>query len=74
MNLESLLQQVAEGSLSPDDAAEQLRRHGTRDLGFATIDTDRQRRRAFPDRALHRLVPDGRGGFDVRPLGAAGAR
>jgi len=49
MNLESLLQQIADGTLPPDQAAAQLRQGGFRDLGFARIDTDRPRRRAFPE-------------------------
>jgi len=49
MNLEHLLQQIADGRLSPGDAAQQLQSGGFRDLGFARIDTDRPRRRAFPE-------------------------
>ena len=49
MNLESLLQQIADGTLSPADAASQMKQGGFRDLGFAHIDTDRPRRRAFPE-------------------------
>jgi pyridinium-3,5-biscarboxylic acid mononucleotide synthase len=49
MNLESLLQRIADGSLSPADAAVQLSQGGYRDLGFARIDTDRPRRRVFPE-------------------------
>lgn len=49
MKLDSILKQVAEGSLTPSDAAEQLKKSGVQDLGFANIDTDRPRRRAFPE-------------------------
>ncbi|HMO52103.1 MAG TPA: nickel pincer cofactor biosynthesis protein LarB [Kiritimatiellia bacterium] len=49
MNLEAILQQVAAGQLSPVQAQEQLKQDGYRDLGFARIDTDRPRRRAFPE-------------------------
>ncbi len=49
MNLEDILQQIAEGKLTPAAAADQLRKDGMRDLGFARIDTDRPRRRAFPE-------------------------
>jgi len=49
MKLEDLLQQLAEGKLSPSDAAAELRKDGYRDLGFARIDIDRPRRRAFPE-------------------------
>jgi NCAIR mutase (PurE)-related protein len=49
MNLEHLLQQIAEGRVSPGEAAGLLRQDGFRDLGFARIDTDRPRRRAFPE-------------------------
>ena len=45
--LESLLSQVADGSLSPADAAAALR--GYVDLGFAHVDTDRVRRVGFPE-------------------------
>jgi NCAIR mutase (PurE)-related protein len=49
MNLEDFLQQVAEGKLSPSDAASAMKKDGFRDLGFARIDTDRSRRRAYPE-------------------------
>jgi NCAIR mutase (PurE)-related protein len=47
--LETILRAVAEGSLDPSAAATRLRADGCRDLGFARIDTDRPRRRAFPE-------------------------
>jgi len=49
MNLEAILQQIADGKLSPADAASLLKNSGVQDLGFARIDTDRPRRRAFPE-------------------------
>lgn len=49
MNLDDILKKVAAGSLSPADAAASLKSGGFQDLGFARIDTDRQRRRAFPE-------------------------
>ncbi len=49
MNLEEILQQIAEGKLDPREAASQLRKDAYRDLGFARIDVDRSRRRAFPE-------------------------
>ena len=49
MNLEQLLQQIAAGTLDPAKAAELMRSEGMRDLGFARIDIDRPRRRAFPE-------------------------
>jgi NCAIR mutase (PurE)-related protein len=49
MNLESLLLEVATGACSPEQAAARLQQSGLRDLGFARIDIDRPRRRAFPE-------------------------
>ncbi|HMP89239.1 MAG TPA: nickel pincer cofactor biosynthesis protein LarB [Kiritimatiellia bacterium] len=49
MNLEFLLQQIADGTVKPSDAAAMLQQSGFRDLGFARIDSDRSRRRAFPE-------------------------
>jgi len=49
MNLEQILQQLAEGKITPADALSQINQSGSRDLGFARIDTDRPRRRAFPE-------------------------
>ena len=49
MKLEDILEQIAGGALSPADAAALLKKDGYRDLGFARIDTDRARRRAFPE-------------------------
>lgn len=49
MKLEDYLQKVADGKMSPADAAVEMKKEGFRDLGFARIDTDRARRRAFPE-------------------------
>lgn len=49
MDLHDVLKQVAEGRLDPGDAFSKLKQDGYRDLGFARIDTDRARRRAFPE-------------------------
>lgn len=49
MNLDDVLRQVAGGALAPDEAARLLKQDGVRDLGFARIDLDRPRRRAFPE-------------------------
>lgn len=49
MNLDLLLRQVAAGELDPVRAAELLKQDGFRDLGFARVDLDRPRRRAFPE-------------------------
>lgn len=49
MNLADILKQVADGKLPPSDAATLLQQDGFRDLGYARIDTDRARRRAYPE-------------------------
>lgn len=49
MNLQDILEQVARGEISPADAAGVMKKDAFRDLGFARIDTDRSRRRAFPE-------------------------
>lgn len=49
MNLEALLQQVASGGLTAAEAAAQIKKAGFHDLGFARVDLDRPRRRAFPE-------------------------
>jgi NCAIR mutase (PurE)-related protein len=49
MKLEEILEQVAKGELTPADAAAHMKKDAFRDLGFARIDTDRSRRRAFPE-------------------------
>lgn len=49
MELQDLLKQVADGQLAPADAFTLLKKDGYRDLGFARIDMDRSRRRAFPE-------------------------
>lgn len=49
MKLEDILQQIANGALTPSAAADLLRKDGMRDLGYARIDLDRPRRRAFPE-------------------------
>jgi len=49
MNLEHILQQIAEGKISPADALAQIKQSGSQDIGFARVDTDRPRRRAFPE-------------------------
>jgi len=49
MDLKEVLSHVAAGQLSPADAFTRLKQDGYRDLGFARIDMDRSRRRAFPE-------------------------
>ncbi len=44
-----LLQEVAAGRRSPEDAAAALRRAGERNHGFARVDTDRDRRTGLPE-------------------------
>lgn len=45
----AVLRAVAEGTSPPEQAAEALERSGFVDLGFATVDTDRARRRGLPE-------------------------
>jgi len=49
MKLEDYLNHVASGAMSPADAAAAMKKEAFRDLGFARIDVDRSRRRAFPE-------------------------
>jgi pyridinium-3,5-biscarboxylic acid mononucleotide synthase len=49
LDVRRLLDEVAAGSISPDEASRQLEQSNARDLGFARIDTDRMRRRAYPE-------------------------
>lgn len=44
MNLPDLLNDLAAGKISPDDARKQLEHRGQIDLGFARLDTERARR------------------------------
>ncbi len=48
-DLEELLNQVAQGRLSPQDALERLRHLPYEDLGFARVDHHRFLRQAFPE-------------------------
>jgi NCAIR mutase (PurE)-related protein len=48
-DLQDLLRSVAEGRLSPEDAAERLRTLPYEDLGFAKVDHHRALRRGFPE-------------------------
>lgn len=48
-DLKTLLDQVREGSVSPDDAAKRLATLPYEDLGFAKIDHHRALRRGFPE-------------------------
>lgn len=49
MNIEDILQRIADGKLAPADALSLIRQSGMQDVGFARVDTDRPRRRAFPE-------------------------
>lgn len=49
MSLQHLLQAVARGELAPSKARREIESLREKDLGFARIDTDRQRRRGFPE-------------------------
>ncbi|CAJ1224706.1 nickel pincer cofactor biosynthesis protein LarB [Lactiplantibacillus xiangfangensis] len=44
-----ILQRVAAGTLSPEDATSQLEAAQTADLGFASVDLSRQKRNGFPE-------------------------
>jgi len=44
-----MLNAVAEGNLAPDEALRQIEATREKNLGFARIDTDRLRRRGFPE-------------------------
>ena len=46
-NLEQTLRSLQAGHLSVEDALEQI--NGVKELGYAAIDTDRQRRNGFPE-------------------------
>ncbi len=48
-NLRQLFEAVAAGRLSPQEAEQQLRRQQVEELGFATIDLQRQARRGRPE-------------------------
>lgn len=47
--LQAILQRLQGGTLSVEQALEQIRGSCERDIGFARIDTDRQRRRGLPE-------------------------
>jgi len=47
--LTKLLSEVREGKLTVDHALERLKDFGTKDLGFATIDTHRELRTGYPE-------------------------
>lgn len=49
MSLKELLQSVAKGELAPGKALRQIEATREKNLGFARIDTDRLRRRGFPE-------------------------
>jgi NCAIR mutase (PurE)-related protein len=49
MTLSDILKQVQAGSLSAEAALESLEQSGEVNLGFARVDTDRQRRRGLPE-------------------------
>jgi pyridinium-3,5-biscarboxylic acid mononucleotide synthase len=48
-NLGRLLSDVKEGSMSVEQALEQLKDFGSKDLGYATIDTHRELRTGYPE-------------------------
>ena len=48
-NLRQLFEAVAAGRLAPQEAEQQLRRQQVEELGFATIDLQRQARRGRPE-------------------------
>jgi NCAIR mutase (PurE)-related protein len=48
-NLKQMLERVKEGTLAPEEAAEQLARLPYEDLGFAKVDHHRALRRGFPE-------------------------
>jgi pyridinium-3,5-biscarboxylic acid mononucleotide synthase len=57
--LEDLLQAVRDGSISPEDAAERLRRLPFADIGFARVDHHRTLRQGMPEAVLARgKTPD----------------
>ena len=49
MSLRKLLQSVAAGELAPAQAVRQIEATREKNLGFARVDTDRLRRRGFPE-------------------------
>jgi NCAIR mutase (PurE)-related protein len=49
MNLQDILQEVDNGSLSVEDAMELINAGAEKNLGFARVDTDRPRRRGMPE-------------------------
>ena len=49
MSLRQLLHAVAGGTLKPDQALRQIEAAREKNLGFARVDTDRLRRRGFPE-------------------------
>jgi NCAIR mutase (PurE)-related protein len=49
MNLRQILKQVAQGAISPAAAAHHIDATREKNLGFARVDTDRLRRRGFPE-------------------------
>lgn len=48
-NLEQILAEIKEGTLSPEDAVIRIRRESFADLGYATVDLDRQIRRGVSE-------------------------
>ena len=48
-DLDALLQAVRDGGVSPADARTRLARGDAEDIGFATIDHDRQARTGWPE-------------------------
>lgn len=49
MNLRTLLSAVAQGKTTPGKAARQIEALREKNLGYARVDTDRQRRKGFPE-------------------------
>lgn len=49
MSPQEILERYRNGEISLTDALEKLPKHGIEELGFATIDTDRERRTGFPE-------------------------
>jgi len=49
MDLKSLLQNVASGSITPEDALRTISAHGEDNLGFARVDTGRPHRQGMPE-------------------------
>ncbi len=49
MTPQEILEQYKKGEIELEDALEQLSDRGIEEMGFATIDTDRQRRTGLPE-------------------------